>query len=245
MTTQHKFRKTTCGSNITLLRAIAPYCLTNMELALCEDVINQPIVGAFGLPQGKNEISVKGDPSLRETAMLRPRQESRLDRKVLKVLAACEFLLRKTGIYAVYIGFNSNEIRTESIFNPFNYEIHDAEALITEGYLERHFIRVPYNKKLQAVHKLRGGAQTGKLRKYLPKHWRVLLDEERDNWQLLDKAQLTPIMAGLYQLRQIEDFYLRNAYISLSQNLVRAAFNCDGMYIVKADEFPRFVAETV
>lgn len=238
-------KSSTPCNNVIPLREPAPYCVTEQDIELYSRVVNEPIVGAFGLPLNKAQISVKGDPSLRETVLLRPRQESRVDRQAGKVLSACEWLLRKTGVYAVYIGFNSNEIRTESVFNPFNHEIHDAEALISEGYLERHFVKIPYKKKMEAIQRTSSALHQGKLRKYLPKHWRHLLKEERENWVPLDKKQIAPIMVGLGKLRRIDDFYLRNAYVSLSQNLVRASFNCDGMYIVQAENFARFVEENV
>lgn len=60
-------------------------------------VIHEAIVGTFGLPPDKLFVSIKGDPTLRETASLRPRQESRIDREAGKVLETCEWLLRKTG----------------------------------------------------------------------------------------------------------------------------------------------------
>jgi hypothetical protein len=39
----------------------------------------------------------------------------------------------------------------------------------------------------------------------------------------------------------IEGLYLRNAAISLSQDIVRASLNSDGTYIVAAEYFPQFV----
>jgi hypothetical protein len=36
-------------------------------------------------------------------------------------------------------------------------------------------------------------------------------------------------------------YYMRNAAISLSESIVRASYNCDGTYIVRADYFPEFV----
>ncbi|MDP2784584.1 MAG: hypothetical protein Q8O38_08330, partial [Sulfurimicrobium sp.] len=134
-------------------------------------VVNEAIIGAFGLPPGKLYVSIKGDPSLRETVPLRPRQESRIDRNADQVLETCGWLLRKTGCHGIYIGFNSSEVRTESVFNPFNYEIHDAEALIQEGYKERHFVKVPYQKKMKIISKVKDSMQTGPLREYLPPHW--------------------------------------------------------------------------
>ena len=207
-------------------------------------VLHEAIVGAFGLPHGKLFVSIKGDPSLRETVALRPRQESRMDRQADEVLKTCEWLLRKTGCYSIYIGFNSSEVRTESVFNPFNYEIHDADALIQEGYVERHFIQLPYQKKMKTIRKVRDTAQTGPLREYLPPHWRTLMDRQRQEWRPLAKKDIKEIMLSLNRLRGIEGFYLRNAAVSLSQGIVRASFNCDGTYIVTATHFPQFVEET-
>ena len=207
------------------------------------DVVHEAIVGAFGLPPGKLFVSVKGDPSLRETAALRPRQESRIDRQADRVLETCEWLLRKTGCYGIYIGFNSSEVRTESVFNPFNYEIHDAIALIQPGYVERHFVRMPYQKKMKIVGRVRQLTQTGALREYLPEHWRTLMDRQREEWQPMAKKDIKQVVQSLNRLRGIEGFYLRNAAVSLSQGIVRASFNCDGTYIVAADYFPQFVEE--
>ena len=216
---------------------------SKQEAAL--DVGYDAIVGAFGLPPGKNFIGIKGDPSLRETVPLRPRQESRIDRRAEEVLETCAWLLRKTGCYSVYIGFNSNEVRTESVFNPFNYEIHDAEALLDQGYLERHFVRLPYRMKMTAIQKARRLVHNGQFRRHLPEHWRMLLDQKRREWQPVDKKLIPGIMQAFNKLRQIEGFYLRHAALSLSQNIVRASFNCDGTYVVAPEHFPRFVEEMV
>jgi len=207
------------------------------------DVVHEAIVGAFGLPPGKLFVSVKGDPTLRETAALRPRQESRIDRQADQVLETCEILLRKTGCYGIYIGFNSSEVRTESVFNPFNYEIHDAEAIIRPGYVERHFVRMPYQKKMKIIRQVRRSVQTGALREYLPEHWRTLMDQQREEWQPLAKKDIREIIQSFNRLRAIEGYYLRNAAVSLSQGIVRASFNCDGTYIVNAAYFPQFVRE--
>jgi hypothetical protein len=211
------------------------------EKNLC--VVHEAIIGAFGLPPDKLYVSIKGDPSLRETVPLRPRQESRIDRSADQVLETCDWLLRKTGCYGIYIGFNSSEVRTESVFNPFNYEIHDAETLIRDGYKERHFVKVPYQKKMKIIRKVRDSVQTGPLRSYLPPHWQTLMDRQRKEWQPMDKKDIERIMQSFNKLREIEGFYLRNAAVSLAQGIVRATFNCDGTYIVAAEFFPQFVRD--
>jgi hypothetical protein len=207
------------------------------------DVIHEAIVGAFGLPPGKLAVSVRGDPTLRETVPLRPRHASRIDLRAKEVLEACEWLLRKSGCYGIYIGFNSNEVRTESVFNPFNYEIHDADALLGDGYLERHFVLVPYQEKMRIIRRVKDVVQKGPLRQYLPPHWQALMDRQREEWKPLAKHQIKEITQSFNRLREIDGYYLRNAAISLSQGLVRASFNCDGTYIVDAEYFPQFVEE--
>ncbi|MHB1352546.1 MAG: hypothetical protein ACYCWA_04455 [Thiobacillus sp.] len=204
-------------------------------------LLQEPIVGAFGLPADLPFVSIKGDPSLRETVPLRPRQNSRLDRVAGEVLATCATLLRETGIYAIYVGFNSSEVRTESIFNPFAYEVHDAEDLLKPGYAARHFVPVPYAEKMRSIAWMRGIVQTGPLRHYLPPSWQQLMDEARTQATPLPPERIDEIVHSLDVLRAIDGYYLRNAAISLSEGLVRASYNCDGTYIVRADYFPEFV----
>ena len=204
-------------------------------------ILHEPIVGAFGLPGDTPFVSIKGDPSLRETVPLRPRQKTRNEHIAGEVLETCAELLHNTGVYAIYVGFNSSEVRTESIFNPFSYEVHDAEDLVKPGYATRHFIAVPYEEKMRTVAWVRAMVQTGPLRHYLPPHWLKLMDEERTSWQPLAADRIDTIVQSLNTLRGIEAYYLRNAAISLPEGIVRASYNCDGTYIVRADYFPEFV----
>ena len=204
-------------------------------------VPQEAIVGAFGLPADRPFVSIKGDPSLRETVPLRPRQISRLDKIASQVLATCATLLHNTGVYSIYVGFNSSEVRTESIFNPFAYEIHDAEDLVKPGYVQRHFVPLPYAEKMRTIAWVRTMVQTGPMRHYLPPHWLSLMDNDRAHWQPLPQDCIDEIVQCFDTLRSIEGYYLRNAAISLSEGIVRASYNCDGTYIVRADYFPAFV----
>ena len=204
-------------------------------------VPQEAIVGAFGLPVDRPFVSIKGDPSLRETVPLRPRQISRLDKIASQVLATCATLLHNTGVYAIYVGFNSSEVRTESIFNPFAYEIHDAEDLVKPGYVQRHFVPVPYDEKMRTIAWVRSMVQTGPMRHYMPPHWQSLMDNERTQWQPLVQDCIDEIVQCFNTLRSIDAYYLRNAAISLSEGVVRASYNCDGTYIVRADYFAEFV----
>lgn len=213
------------------------------ELDFC--VLSEAIVGAFGLPEGRLHVSVRGDPSLRETAPIRERYQSRIDTLANEVLEVCEWLLAETGCYAVYVGFNSSELRTESVFNPLNYEIHDAEAVTEPGYVKRHFVQIPYEEKMACMVRLREYVHTGELQRYLPPHWRALMERERATWKPVPKEGIGRVMRSLKLLREVEGYYLRNAAVSLSQRMVRASFNCDGTYIVAAEFFPQFVRDNL
>jgi len=47
-------------------------------------------------------------------------------------------LLVNRGIHRLFIGFNSGEIRTNSVFDPLREETHAAERLLEPGDIERH-----------------------------------------------------------------------------------------------------------
>jgi hypothetical protein len=225
---------------VTVIRECDNGAMTTISPAnVC--LLHEPIVGASGLPADRPFVSIKGDPSLRETVPLRPRQPSRLDQIAGAVLETCATLLRDTGVYAIYVGFNSSEVRTESIFNPFAYEVHDAEDLVKPGYTARHFVAVPYEEKMRTIAWVRAMTQTGPLRTYLPAYWMKLMDTERQAWQPLAVQAIDEIVQGFNVLRGIEGYYLRNAAISLSERIVRASYNCDGTYFVRAEFFPEFV----
>ena len=83
--------------------------------------------------------------------------------------------------------------------------------------------------------------QTGPLRSYLPAHWLSLMDNDRAHWQPLPQDRIDEIVQCFDTLRSIDGYYLRNAAISLSEGIVRASYNCDGTYIVRADYFAEFV----
>lgn len=66
------------------------------------------------------------------------------------------------------------------------------------------------------------------------------MDDERTR-QALTADRIDAIVLSFNTLRSIEGYYLRNAAISVSGGIVRASYNCDGTYIVRADYFPEFL----
>jgi hypothetical protein len=183
-------------------------------------------------------VSIKGDPSLRETVPCVRASSHGLTTSRRKANCASRCV---TPRICDLCRLHSSEVRTESIFNPFAYEVHDADDLVKPGYTARHFVNVPYEEKTRTIAWVRAMIQTGPLRHYLPARWLKLMDDERTGWKPLAVDQVDEIVQSFNVLRSIEGYYLRNAAISLSEGIVRASYNCDGTYIVRADYFPEFV----
>ncbi len=116
-------------------------------------------------------------------------------------------------------------------------------CFLNTDYIARHLVKVPYEEKLNTIAWVRTIIQTGPLRNYLPRHWRALMDSQRDEWQPMGRDLISQIVTSFNKLREIDGYYVRNAAISLSQAVVRTSFNCDGTYLVAADYFPQFVRE--
>ena len=198
-----------------------------------------PMLGEQGLPPGLAFTSIRGDPSLHETAPSRNRYASRMDRKLGLILDTCEWLLTATDCYSMYIGFNSSEVRTESILHPFSYEIHDADLLISGGYLSSHFTQMPFAAKMDAIAWVQRRINEGPLQRYRPGAWPEGQSCPSEDWPA---SAIRDIVQGLARMREVDDYYLRNAAVSLSQGIVRATFNCDGTYVIPMANFGDFVA---
>ena len=200
-----------------------------------------PTLSENGLPPGQAFASIRGDPSLHETAPIRNRYASRMDRKIGLILDTCERLLTTTDCYSIYIGFNSSEVRTESILHPFSYEIHDADLLIGGDYLLSHFTHMPFDAKMGAIAWIQNRINEGPLRRYRPGAGSGA-ESHGLAFQALPASAIHATVHGLARLREIDGYYLRNAAISLSQGIVRATFNCDGTYVIPLVHFGDFVA---
>jgi len=60
-------------------------------------------------------------------------------------------LMLNRSTYRIYVGFNSGEIRTHSVFDPLRQEIHTAEKMADREYNKRHFPAVSYDDKIQQM----------------------------------------------------------------------------------------------
>ena len=217
--------------------------LDNTELERL--VLQENIVSAVGLDPKKLQIGLKGDPSLRETAMDRCRYESELDRVFNELEPVFEDLLLRRGLYRLFIGFNNSEIRTCSIFDPLREEIHQAEKLASPDYVERHFPRIPYDRKTDIMRQLYAALMKSDLWDYMPPHWQRLTQNRHKFWQPMSEDEVLRVLRHLRVLRNLPEYYLRNFSISTVQSVVRLQFNCDGTQIIHAADFDAFIKQNL
>ncbi|MBI3392877.1 MAG: cyclic nucleotide-binding domain-containing protein [Nitrospirae bacterium] len=236
----------------------------NEELILKENVID-----VTGMKGRHLHVGIKGDPSLRESAFTRERYQSIADKVMPQLTPRLEEMLIERSVCEIVVHFNSGEIRAVSVFNPFYDEIHPADKIVDEVYVDRHFPRVPYEDKSRLIRRLYGaiggddrfktpyedksrlirrlyGAIGGDDRfKTLPEPFKRIYAAFYDRWEALSPDEIRVALSRIAMLRDIPYFYLRNFTMSMARKAIRLQFNCDGTHIVSADDYARFVEENL
>ncbi len=208
-------------------------------------VLRENIVSAVGLNSSQIQIGIKGDPSLRETVMDRCRYKSEIDTLFKKIEPVFKDLLLKRGIFRLFIGFNNSEVRTCSIFDPLREDIHEASALISQDYIDRHFPLIPYKEKTRIMRQLYSALIKSDLYTYLPKHLQNITEKRHASWAPMNEDEIDRVLENLELLRNLPEYYLRNFSISTVQSVVRLQFNCDGTQIIHAKDFQLFMQENM
>lgn len=215
----------------------------NAERELEELVLKESIVSATGINADTLQVGIKGDPSLRETAPLRAKYRGLIDDIYDEVRPRLEDLLLNRGTYRLYIGFNSGEVRTHSIFDPLREETHAVERFLDPSYVERHFPLLSYDDKVAGMRDIYRALRSSALFAKLPGYWRNIVERRHIDWKPMEHEAIAPIMVNLKLLRDMPDYYLRNVSICIVQGLVRMQFNCDGTQLVNAKNYRRFLEE--
>jgi len=219
--------------------------ISEKELELEELVLRESIVSATGLNEGSVQIGIKGDPSLRETTLERKRYESPVDKVIEPLVDNLLELMLNRGTYRLYIGFNSGEIRTNSIFDPLRVEIHAAEKLADKSYIDRHFPPISFDDKIQAMRDIYDGIRDSALFDKIPGYWKNIFIKRHETWEPMTREELEIILKSIKTMRDLPDFYLRNITICIIQDLVRMQFNCDGTQIISAENYQKFIEENM
>ena len=210
-----------------------------------ELILQESIVSAAGLNSGQVLIGIKGDPSLRESAPLRKRYDSKVDSLFEQLEPNLEDIMLHRGIYRIFVGFNSGEIRTNSVFDPLRQEIHDAEKIANHDYINRHFPPIDYNDKIALMRELYATLRSSKHYKHMPSYWQNILNRRSQQWAPLEPENITKVLSTVGKLRDIEEYYLRNITICIVQGIVRMQFNCDGTQIIDAHNFKNFLENNI
>ncbi len=217
----------------------------NKEEQLEELILQESIVSAAGLNADQVLIGIKGDPSLRESATLRKRYDSTVDSIFDQLEPNLEDIMLNRGIYRIFVGFNSGEIRTDSIFDPLREEIHDAEKIADKDYVNRHFPLISYADKVALMRELYTTLRASEQYKRIPSYWQNILNRRSQKWIPLEPENIPSILSTVRKLRDIEEYYLRNITIDIVQGIVRMQFNCDGTQIIDAHNFKHFLEENI
>lgn len=210
-----------------------------------ELILQESIVSAAGLNSEQVLIGIKGDPSLRESAPLRKRYDSKVDALFEQLEPNLEDVLLNRGIYRIFVGFNSGEIRTNSVFDPLRQEIHDAEKIADKDYINRHFPQINYDDKVALMRELYACLRASEHYKKIPGYWQNILNRRSQSWLPLEPENISKILTTVRKLRDIEEYYLRNITMCIVQGIVRMQFNCDGTQIIDAHNFKHFLEENI
>jgi len=206
-----------------------------------ELILRESLIDTTGI-QGKHlYVSIKGDPSLRESAFSRERYESPVD-KILQPLAeVLSRLLVSSCAYQITINFNSGEIRSRSMFDPFRECLHSAQRLLETAYVERHFQFIEFDEKIEFIRKIQQFSTSQPQFFMLPEAQQNIFRKSNEQWQPLTQIDVVRLLSKLALLRNVPHFYLRQFSVSLTQDAIRMQFNCDGTHIVSADDYDTFL----
>lgn len=210
-----------------------------------EFVLKETLLESTGIDSHHLHVSIKGDPSLRESAFSRERYQSLVDQILPQLQPQLEDLLLNTSAYKFFIAFNSGEMRIGSVFDPFHEEIHTAVKMTDPAYVDRHFPKIPYEDKAKLVKGIYHFINTHAYFSTIPTYLQNIYGRNLTAWEPVPTHELINVIRKLSELRNIQNFYLRNISISMVRNTIRMQFNCDGTHIVCTDDYQRFLDENL
>ena len=208
-------------------------------------VLEEKMLNAINFCEHDMHLSIKGDASLRESAMERPRYQSVVDKHIAALTTCFEDLLVNRTPHRIMVGFNNGEIRVSTLLDPFSEEFHPALRLLDTSYVDRHFPRIDYQHKAQLIRSLYAAIQKEAFFHALPVHLNHGYTNYYRDWQPLPIQEIPRIVSQLPLLRTISNFYARSATISIARDAIQMQFNCDGSHIVSARSYQRFIDENL
>ena len=190
-------------------------------------------------------VGIKGDPSLRESAMERSRYVSVVDRFMPELVKCFEDLLLNRTVHRILIGFNNGEIRISTLLDPFAEEFHPALRLLDASYVERHFPRIDYQRKAEIIGGVYRAIGESEFFAEIPNHLNHGLRRYFAKWEPVPPEEISRTLSQLPVLRDIPNYYVRNVTIGILKDAIHMQFNCDGTHIVSASGYERFLQENL
>lgn len=210
-----------------------------------ERLLRENLVQQIGLESGSLHVSIKGDPSLRESAFTRERYQSLADQMLPRLIPQLEQLLLERASYQWTIHFNSGEVRTATVFHPFQENAHAVEKMVNAFYFDSHFPRMDYAEKGALIRRLFTFLHQDPAFAALPAPARTLYRNLQEPWQPANPEDIRRILARIDLLRGLENFYVRNLSLSMATDLVRIQFNCDGTHLLSTNYYEQFIADNL
>ena len=210
-----------------------------------ELVLTEKLIDLTNMKDKNRHIGIKGDPSLRESAMTRERHVSVVDKILPELIPKLEDMLLNRCVYKIYLGFNNGEVRVSTIIDPFSDEFHPAIRLVDDVYIERHFPKMDYDQKTNMVQTIYSTIQGDSYFEKLPAHLNKGFTRYFENWKPLSREEISRCVSRLTQLREIPDFYVRNITISIIKDAIHMQFNCDGAHIVSVYGYEKFLEDNL
>lgn len=208
-------------------------------------VLKEKLIDITGMKGRQLHIGIKGDPSLRESAMTRERYVSVVDNILPELVPILEDMLLNRSVYKIYLGFNNGEVRVSTLLDPFSDEFHPAIRLVDKVYIERHFPIMGYSHKAEMIKNIYKSVQSDAYFDQLPDHLSQGFSHYFDCWEPLTGDEISRCISRLPLLREIPDFYVRNVTISMIKDAIHMQFNCDGAHIVSTAGYEQFLEENL
>lgn len=225
--------------------ALAEHMAVRLAERREELVLRESLIDCTGLDDQRLSLSIKGDPSLRESAFSRERYQSVVDKVLPTLQLRLQEVLLERSVYRLFINFGSGEIRTSSVFDPFVEELHTADKMARRSYVARHFPAISYAEKSAMIRGIYGYIERDSHYAELPAMWNKILGVSHGKWNPVPEPELVKVIAQLAQLRSIPNFYLRNINISMVRDVIRMQFNCDGTHLVSSRGYQQFLEDNL
>lgn len=210
-----------------------------------ELLLTENILANTGLGNNKLHVSIKGDPSLRESAFSRERYDSIADKALTQLLPVLEDLILNRSVYQFFLSLSSEEVRIMSVFEPFGDHVHSCNKLLDKSYIERHFPLMDYDEKSELIRHLYTTLSEHRIFHSTPGYYNKVLSDYYRNWQPVSKEEIKTTLGNIPTLRTIQNFYIRNFSIGMVHDAIRMQFNCDGTHIVSNDDLLEFMKQNI